>query len=143
MQTKKLISKLEISGILATIIDITDLIPAKPEPAKKLFNGLVYYAIAQLNKNNYSITAAKTLCELSGVKITKAKQIYNSPTLTKHYTSKGLAALLIETKQYNVTHSQANLYQYEIDRLICNKYQVAKQLENNKTLAEIEEILLV
>lgn len=143
MQTKKLTNKIHISHIIATIIDITDEIPASEKESTQLFNGLINYATAQLNINNYSIAVAKELAKLSGANIQTITRIYNSKSLTKHYADKGLAKLLIETKQYNIKYTDALKYQYEIDKLICNEYQQAKELENIQIFQEIEQILTI
>lgn len=142
MQTKKLLNKLQVSNILATIIDITETIPANQETSKKLETGLINYTIAQMNKNNYSISCAKHLANISGTPLEQIEKIYNSQSLTTFYVQKGLAKLLVESKLYNITYTDALTYQYEIDKLICNEYQAFKDLENIQALKQIEAILI-
>lgn len=142
METKKIINTLQISNILATIIDITDLIPTNTATSKKLENGLINYTIAQLNNNNYSISTAKYLATISGTNIKQVEKIYNSQSLTDFYIENGLAKLLIKSKLYNINYTTALKYQYEIDKLICNKYKAFKELENIEALKQVEAILL-
>ena len=142
METKKIINKLQVSNILATILDITELIPTNKETSKKLENGLINYTIALLNNNNYSISTAKYLATISGTNIKQVEKIYNSTSLTRFYIENGLAKLLIQSKLYNINYTTALKYQHEIDKLICNEYQAFKELENIETLKQVEAILL-
>jgi len=142
MKTKKIINKLQVSNILATIIDITEMIPTNKETSKKLEKGLINYTIALLNNNNYSISIAKYLATISGTNIKHVEKIYNSPSLTDFYIDNGLAKLLIQSKLYNINYTTALSYQHEIDKLICNEYKAFKELENIKALKQVEAILL-